>query len=538
MYRTGRLKISEINPHLTCILCGGYYIDATTIIECLHSFCKTCIVRYLESSKYCPICDVLVHKTRPLQHIRQDQILQNLVYKMVPGLFTNEMKRRRDYYVKHPCPATHQPCGSVDSEANGVLQGGDGSRVHERIIYSEDEKISLSLEFSSNGCPPDCCHRQEESDRLKLNLLRVAGKYRVKKKKISALVSDCRYLLCPASVTVAHLKKFIRMKFSLSPRYKIDIFHTDESLDDDYTLIDIAYIYTWRRRGPLRLFYSVYENPAKRIKFSEPSELEVSSPTSASTDTHRVTATIPHPAQNGDKSDSEPVKESARGGGGGGGSAGGEGSGGASGASNGGVGSKSAAGGGGGGGSGGGGGGGGAVSSANSSAALSPASVITNTTLSPTTTITAVSATAAAAAAAAAVGGGGAVGGGIGAVGAGSLASTSPRATTSSGGGGAASAPSTRSTNSISTASTTILTSTNNKGTASGSTTEVKSPQLLTSAVMAANPNLTFKTPEDEKFDRPKEFKEPVYNGQVLNGHEENVIVKKEPVTDGLSVTS
>ncbi|CAI9726771.1 complex BMI-1-like [Octopus vulgaris] len=276
MYRSGRLKISEINPHLTCILCGGYYIDATTIIECLHSFCKTCIVRYLESSKYCPICDVLVHKTRPLQHIRQDQILQNLVYKMVPGLFSNEMKRRRDYYIKHPCSATHQPCGSVDSEVNGLLKAGEGARAHERIIYSEDEKISLSLEFSSNGCPPDCCHHQEESDR----------------------VSDCRYLLCPASVTVAHLKKFIRMKFSLSPRYKIDIFHTDESLSDSYTLIDIAYIYTWRRKGPLRLFYSVYENPAKRIKFSEPRELDVTSPTSTSTNTHYVATSIPHPAQN------------------------------------------------------------------------------------------------------------------------------------------------------------------------------------------------------------------------------------------------
>ncbi len=34
-----RVPISELNPHLVCVLCGGYYIDATTIIECLHS-CK------------------------------------------------------------------------------------------------------------------------------------------------------------------------------------------------------------------------------------------------------------------------------------------------------------------------------------------------------------------------------------------------------------------------------------------------------------------------------------------------------------------
>lgn len=34
-----RIKITDLNPHLTCPLCAGYLIDATTIVECLHS-CK------------------------------------------------------------------------------------------------------------------------------------------------------------------------------------------------------------------------------------------------------------------------------------------------------------------------------------------------------------------------------------------------------------------------------------------------------------------------------------------------------------------
>ena len=29
-----------LNPHLVCTLCMGYYKDACTIIECLHTFCK------------------------------------------------------------------------------------------------------------------------------------------------------------------------------------------------------------------------------------------------------------------------------------------------------------------------------------------------------------------------------------------------------------------------------------------------------------------------------------------------------------------
>lgn len=34
-----RIQITDLNPNLTCPLCAGYLIDATTIVECLHS-CK------------------------------------------------------------------------------------------------------------------------------------------------------------------------------------------------------------------------------------------------------------------------------------------------------------------------------------------------------------------------------------------------------------------------------------------------------------------------------------------------------------------
>ena len=32
-----RVCLTKVNEQLTCKLCGGYFIDATTIIECLHS---------------------------------------------------------------------------------------------------------------------------------------------------------------------------------------------------------------------------------------------------------------------------------------------------------------------------------------------------------------------------------------------------------------------------------------------------------------------------------------------------------------------
>ncbi|XP_051971282.1 polycomb complex protein BMI-1-A isoform X1 [Xyrauchen texanus] len=239
MHRTTRIKITELNPHLMCVLCGGYFIDATTIIECLHSFCKMCIVRYLETSKYCPICDVQVHKTKPLLNIRSDKTLQDIVYKLVPGLFKNEMKRRRDFYAEHP---------SVDV-ANGSNEDRGEVADEDKRIITDDEIISLSIEFFD--------HRAQ---------LQGSTDERQKEE-----VNNKRYLQCPAAMTVMHLRKFLRSKMDIPPTFQIEVMYEDEPLKDYYTLMDIAYIYTWRRNGPLPLKYRVRPS-CKKMKITPPQE--------------------------------------------------------------------------------------------------------------------------------------------------------------------------------------------------------------------------------------------------------------------------
>ena len=39
----GRGGIRDLNPHVVCTLCAGYFVDATTIAECLHTCkCESC----------------------------------------------------------------------------------------------------------------------------------------------------------------------------------------------------------------------------------------------------------------------------------------------------------------------------------------------------------------------------------------------------------------------------------------------------------------------------------------------------------------
>uniref|UniRef100_G3PX32 RING-type domain-containing protein n=1 Tax=Gasterosteus aculeatus aculeatus TaxID=481459 RepID=G3PX32_GASAC len=58
--------LCHINAHITCRLCDGYLIDATTVTECLHTFCRSCLVKYLEENNTCPTCRIVIHQSHPL----------------------------------------------------------------------------------------------------------------------------------------------------------------------------------------------------------------------------------------------------------------------------------------------------------------------------------------------------------------------------------------------------------------------------------------------------------------------------------------
>ncbi|XP_030077416.1 polycomb group RING finger protein 2 isoform X2 [Microcaecilia unicolor] len=251
MQRSRRIKITELNPHLMCALCGGYFIDATTIVECLHSFCKTCIVPYLEANKFCPMCDAQVHKTRPLLSIRSDKTLQDIVYKLVPGLFKDEMKRRHKFYSAYPLP---------DVLGDPTDSRGDLTD-QEKVMLKDDDIVSLSIEFYEGT-------REENKESIENG--------EMKKEK-----NGVRFLRCPAAMTIMHLAKFLHNKMDVPNKYKVEILYDDELLKEYYTLLDITYIYPWRRSGPLALKYRV-QPTCKRLKLTQSTNSEGTNTSSTS----------------------------------------------------------------------------------------------------------------------------------------------------------------------------------------------------------------------------------------------------------------
>ncbi|XP_048852470.1 polycomb group RING finger protein 1-like isoform X5 [Brienomyrus brachyistius] len=143
-----KVKIKDLNEHIVCILCAGYFIDATTITECLHTFCKSCIVKYLQTSKYCPMCNIKIHETQPLLNLKLDRVMQDIVYKLVPGLQESEDKRIKEFYQSRGLERITQLSneGAVADAAGLLFTHFDRPKAH---FYRNDEQVSLCLESSS-----------------------------------------------------------------------------------------------------------------------------------------------------------------------------------------------------------------------------------------------------------------------------------------------------------------------------------------------------------------------------------------------------
>lgn len=212
------MKLQDLNSHILCVLCGGYLVDATTIVECLHSFCRSCIVKYLHNSFHCPVCDVEVHKTKPLLHIRPDRTLQEIVYKLVPGLYQGEVKLRENFEEKQRQENISEEEISTEHETKNKQHIG------------MKDPVCITLEY-----------------------------YRRKRNWMEKQIFPTRYLRCPSAMTVTVLKKFLIMKFAIPSTHQVEIIRCDEILHGHLTMTEVSRIYGLYAKSFLDLEYAILE---------------------------------------------------------------------------------------------------------------------------------------------------------------------------------------------------------------------------------------------------------------------------------------
>ncbi|GAB2220107.1 hypothetical protein Droror1_Dr00007750 [Drosera rotundifolia] len=88
-----RVKRDKLEPCLTCPLCDKLFTDATTVSDCLHTFCRKCITEKIKEDDLnrCPVCNVYMG-THPLDRLRMDNNLQELRLKIF-GLQARKQKK-------------------------------------------------------------------------------------------------------------------------------------------------------------------------------------------------------------------------------------------------------------------------------------------------------------------------------------------------------------------------------------------------------------------------------------------------------------
>ncbi|KAH3788145.1 polycomb group RING finger protein 3-like [Dreissena polymorpha] len=216
-----RVKLKKLNPEITCGLCKGYLVEATTITECLHTFCRSCLVKFLLENNTCPRCGDLIHQSHPLNYISHDRTMQDIVYKLVPNLQENERKRQIEFYKKR---GIQMPNGDAYEDDKKNMEKPAVPVVENQDYHRLDEQVNICLE----------CKEMNTLKSLKRKVLRLS-----------------------AQATVTHLKKFVSLKvFDTTDRYRdIDILCNEELLGKDHMLKFIIATRVHISNGPLLLHY-------------------------------------------------------------------------------------------------------------------------------------------------------------------------------------------------------------------------------------------------------------------------------------------
>ncbi|XP_061915395.1 polycomb group RING finger protein 5-B-like isoform X2 [Entelurus aequoreus] len=206
--------VRDFNRFITCWLCRGYLIKPTTVTECLHTFCKSCIVQHFEESNDCPKCGIQVHETNPLDMLRLDNTLEEIIFKLVPGLREQEEEQELEFWRTSQRNENLQ----ADSFVRVGLPGGDGGDGGDDDYHRSDPQIAICL---------DCLRNTAQ-----------AGE---------STVTDLmkRFIRCSSRVTVGTIKKFLSLKLKLPSSYELDVLCNGEIMGRDHTL-EFIYMTRWR----------------------------------------------------------------------------------------------------------------------------------------------------------------------------------------------------------------------------------------------------------------------------------------------------
>jgi len=201
-----------VNQYLVCPLCMGYFKEAHTIIECLHTFCKSCIVKYFiyQKKSECPTCQTQLGPF-PVDKLKYDRQIQNIVDKIFPHLEQEDVEVATQFYATRGLDVRElltgpKRKGAQHQEPAPVVTKKLRKEDTQKKFYSDEVGFELVLD------------EKETSDKLKR--------------------LDKPFIRTSSRVTVKHLKKYLTNKIKMNPDDVVDleITYRGEILGNEHTL--------------------------------------------------------------------------------------------------------------------------------------------------------------------------------------------------------------------------------------------------------------------------------------------------------------
>lgn len=195
-------KARIVNEFLVCTLCMGYFREATTTSECLHTFCKSCIYKYFQSSSICPRCETNLGPN-PMERIRFDRTLTEIVNKLFPQVIAKDLEREKEFYLAR---GLHL---STPTERQRAAEAGPNKRA-KTAATTAGKLVALRL-------IPDTSSEDDTEGLKPLERSYITTRE-------------------PQSLSVLHLKKLLKTKLELSSTTLLEIVYKGEIMANEYTI--------------------------------------------------------------------------------------------------------------------------------------------------------------------------------------------------------------------------------------------------------------------------------------------------------------
>lgn len=217
------VSAKELAKYLVCSLCNGYFIDAQTSVECLHSFCRRCLLQ--KGTKRCPVCKIQLKQKQPF---KSDRSLQSVVDKLFPQFEKREQETVDKFYLNRNIKRKVDKLIPQKSAVQKKRYAFPSQETHKK---AREEKKCWGEEVCFQLVPWD-----GELSPLKKSYLRTSGQLRT-----------------------IHIVKYILKKLNLECRTDLEILCNGEVVGKEHNLTFLKRS-RWHENEHLTLHYRLAKN--------------------------------------------------------------------------------------------------------------------------------------------------------------------------------------------------------------------------------------------------------------------------------------